>query len=324
MSTPISAQLTGSFTSTGVTENITLPSGYTEFEMTNITDIGSAAANTNVMKAWGTSDMADGSGIYGPKTSGAATIALSVTTTTGGFTFVDDSASVALGAANTGITDVSQADPAVVSLASTTGLANSDVVRIYSTTAMLEIAGWDFTIGSLIANTSFELSYLDASGFAAAATAGTIRRVPFDPRFYPRNRRITGISAATSAVITLSVTHGFTAGQSVRIKVPSEFGMIEMDELLGNITAISTANNTITVDIDSSAFTAFAFPASAVAGAGVEAPQVIPVGETANDTFANNLDDATDNQSFRGVQVGTTVQTSGSLYQWVAKRGVSI
>ena len=44
--------------------------------------------------------------------------------------------------------------------------------------------------------------------------------------------------------------------------------MSEMDELIGNITAISTANNTITVDIVSTGFTAFAFPTSAVAGAG--------------------------------------------------------
>lgn len=324
MSTPINAQLTGTFTSTAVIENISLPSGYTEFEMTNITDIGSAAAATPVMTAKGVSSMAAGSAIYATKTNGAATIAIPTTTTTGGFTFVEDSGLENLGAANTGVTSVSQADPAVVALASTTGLANSDVVRIYGTTAMLEIAGWDFTIAAVIANTSFTLAYLDASGFAAAATAGTIRRVPFDPRYYPRNRRIVGISAAASAVITLNVDHGFTAGQSVRIKVPSDFGMIEMDELIGNITAISTANNTITVDIDSSAFTAFAFPTSAIAGAGVEAPQVIPLGETANGTYANSLDDATTNQAFRGVQVGTTVQTTGKLYQWVARRGLTI
>lgn len=324
MSTPINAQITGTFTSTGVIENITLPSGYTEFEMTNITDIGSAAAATPVMKAWGTSSMANGSAIYATKTNGAATIAISTTTTTGGFTFVDDSASAALGAANTGITAVSQANPAVVSLASTSGLGDSDIVRIYNTTGMLQIAGMDFTIGSVVTNTSFELSYLDSSGFAAAATAGTVRRVPFDARYYPRRRFVTGITAATSAVITLSVTHGFTAGQAVRIKVPSGWGMTEMDNLIGNITAVSTANNTITVDIDSSAFTAFAFPTSATAGAGVEFPQVIPVGETANATYANTLDDATDNQAFRGVQVGTTVQTTGKLYQWVARRGTAI
>ena len=324
MSTAINAQLTGTFTSAGVAVNLDIPSGYTEIELTNITDIGSAAANSNVMRAWGSSSMAAGSAFYAPKTNGAATNALTVSTTTGGFTFLDDSGLQTPGAANTGITSVSQANPAVVALASTTGFANTDVVRIYSTTAMLEIAGWDFTIAALIANTSFTLAYLDASGFAAAASAGTIRRIPFDPRFYPSNRRITGISAATSAVITLNVTHGFTAGQAVRIKVPSDFGMIEMDNLVGNITAISTANNTITVDIDSSAFTAFAFPTSAIAGAGVEAPQVTPLGETANNTFANNLDDATDNQSITGVIVGTTIQTSGSLYQWVARRGQAI
>lgn len=324
MSTPINAHLTGSFTSTGVVENISLPSGYTEFEMHNITDIGSAAANTNIMRARGTSLMASGSGTFDPKTTGAVTIGITNTTLTDGFTFVDDSASAGLGAENSGITAISQADPAVALLASTTGLSDGDVVRVFSTTGMFQIAGWDFTIGSVVTDTSFELSFLDSSGFAAAATAGSLRRVPFDARFYPRNRRITAISGAASAEITLSVTHGFTEGQAVRFKVPSDFGMIEMDELLGNITAVNTTTNTITVDIDSSAFTAFAFPSSAVAASGVEAAQVIPVGEAASGTFANSLGGATDNRSFRGVQVGTAVQTSGVLYQWIASRGMEI
>ncbi len=38
--------------------------------------------------------------------------------------------------------------------------------------------------------------------------------------------------------------------------------MVEMDQLTGKITAVSAANYTLTVDIDSSAFTTFAFPAS--------------------------------------------------------------
>ena len=70
MSSPINAILTGTFTSDGAQKNMTLPSGYTEFEMTNITDIGSSAANTNVMKVWGTSSMAAGSAIYALKTGG--------------------------------------------------------------------------------------------------------------------------------------------------------------------------------------------------------------------------------------------------------------
>jgi len=327
MSTPINAQLTGTFTSDGTAVNISLPPGYTEIELTNLDDLGSAAANTNVMKAWGTSSMAAGSAIYANKTSGAATIAIPTTTTTGGFTFLADdaalanSASVALNG-----TEVNQANPAVANTATTTNLVDdTSVVRLFGTTGMLQIAGIDFTIGTVVASTSFELKYLDSSGFAAAATAGTYRIINANSRYLPRHRYITNITAATSAVVTLSVNHNFVAGQSVRFSVPTEWGMTEIDGLIGNITAVTTgATNTITVDIDSSAFTAFSFPTSAEAGAGVGAAIVVPVGETANATFANSLDDATDNVSITGVTIGTTIQTSGVEYQWVARRGVSI
>lgn len=326
MSTPLHALVTGSFTSDGTIKNISLPSGYNSFEMINISDIGSTAANTNVMRAQGTSAMSAGSAYYSPKTSGAATNALEVTTTTGGFTFVADSGSTAIGGsvALNG-TEINRANPAVADTGDTSNLvAGSSVVRLYSTTGMLQVAGMDFTVGTIVTNTSFQLKYLNNTGFAADATSGSYRIINATDRFYPKSRYITAITKASSAVITLSVTHGFTAGQAVRIVVPAAFGMTEIDGLLGNITAVSTANNTITVDIDSTSFSTFAFPTSATAATGVTFAQVVPVGETANGTYANSLDDATDNQSFTGVQIGTTVQTSGVLYQWFARKGVSV
>lgn len=327
MSTAINAQLTGTFTSDGAALNLSLPSGYTEIELTNIDDLGSAAANTNVMKAWGTSSMPAGSGIFAAKTNGAATIAIPTTVASNGFTFIADSALLTIGAsvALSG-TEVNRANPAVASTGSTTGMVtNVSVVRLFGTTGMLQIAGMDFTVGTVVANTSFELRYLDNSGFAADATAGTYRIINAASRFYPRNRYITAITQASSAVITLSVTHGFTAGQAVRIIVPTDFGMTQMNGLLGNITAVTTgATNTITVDIDSTSFTAFAFPTSAIAASGVTFAQVVPVGETANITYANNLADATDNTSFRGVTIGTSMQTTGVEYQWVARTGQAI
>jgi hypothetical protein len=328
MSTPINAMLTGSFTSDGTTKNISLPSGYDNFEMINITDLGSAAANTNVMKARGTSSFPSGYGLYNPKTSGAATIALETMTTTGGFTFITDSAGRNNGA-SVALTAISRANPAVVSTASTANLVDTvSVVRLYSTTGMLQVAGMDFTVGTIVANTSFQLKYLNNSGFAADATAGSYRIINADPRFYPRNRYITAITQASSAVITMSVTHGFTVGQLVRIVVPAAFGMTEINGLTGTVTAISTANNTITVNIDSSGFTAFAFPTSATAAAGVTFAQVVPVGEAAvNSTsqpYGNLLDDATDNTSFTGISIGTTVQTTGKVYQWFATKGVTL
>lgn len=329
MSSPINAILTGTYTTaaTPVAINLSIPAEYTKITLYNITDMGSTAANTNIMQAYATSSMAAGSGVYIPKTNGAATLGTPVTLAAagGGFTFVHDSGSVGLGAA-LAVTSATNATPIAVTIASTAGLNSGDVVRYYDAAGQLNVAGYDFTIDTVVANTSFNLSYSTAPG--GAGTGGFVRRVPFDPRFYPVNRLITSISKATSAVIVLSVTHQFTVGQKVRMIVPSAYGMIEMNNLLATITAINTTTNSITVDVDSSAFTTFAFPTSAIAALGVNFAQVVPVGEAAVNSiaqpYANLLDDATRNTSFNGVIIGTTVQTASKLYQWVAEKGLTI
>lgn len=331
MSSPVNAIVTGTFTSDGNPLQISIPSGYSDIRLINITDIGSTAANNNVMRAEGSSSMAAGSAYYSPKTSGAATLDLEVTTTTGGFTFLADSSLILIGAAvATSGTDINRANPAVVSTGTTTNLvAGSSVVRMINNVGMLQISGMDFTVGTIVASTSFQLKYLNNTGFAADSTSGFYRIVNATDRFYPKSRYITAITQATSAVITLSVSHGYTVGQEVRIVVPAAFGMTEINGLLGVITAVTTGStNTITVNIDSTGFTAFAFPTSAIAAAGVTFAQVVPVGEAAinsvSQPYGNLLDDATRNVSVTGVIVGATVQTTAKLYQWIAFKGTSI
>lgn len=326
MSSPVHALLTGTFTSDGASRNISLPSGYDEFSMINITDIGSTAANTNVMRAYGTSVMLAGSGLYNPKTSGAATLALEVSTLTGGFTFVSDSGSYAPEAA-LAVTSATNASPPVLTMTSSTGnVVAGDIIRYYGAAGQYNLAGMDFTAGTVVANTSIALAYMGAPG--GAGTGGSVRRIPFDARFYPRRRFITAITQAASAVVTLSVTHGYIVGEQVRIVVPSAFGMTQINGLLGTVTAINTTTNTITLNVDSTAFTAFAFPTSAVAAAGVTFAQIVPVGEAAvnsvSQPFGNLLDDATRNVSFTGVQIGATVQTTAKVYQWFAKKMTAI
>jgi hypothetical protein len=311
--------LTGTFASTGALFNLSLPCGYDSFEMVNLTDIGSTEAATPVMRAQGTSAMSAGSAYYNLKTSGAATNALELSTATGGFTVVPNSGAYPLGA-SVATTAITAANPAVVSTGSTTGLAsNQGIVRIYSTTSMLQITAMDFSVGTVVTDTSFGLRYLNASGFAAPGTTGSYRIVPFDQAFYPRTRTITAITAANPAVVTMSVTHGMVVGEYVRMVVPTAFGMTQMNGLQGKITAVTTGStNTITLDIDSSAFTAFAFPTSANSANGLTFAQVVPIAET-----ATLLTQAETNNSFTGVQIGTTVQTSGKTYQWFARKGVN-
>jgi hypothetical protein len=74
----------------------------------------------------------------------------------------------------------------------------------------------------------------------------------------------------------------------IRLHVPSEFGMVQADGLQGKVTAVNTTNNTITLDIDSSAFTAFAFPTSA--SVPFTQAHIVPFGDV-----ANGVESATDN-----------------------------
>jgi hypothetical protein len=326
MSTSLHAMLSGSFTSNGLARFIPLPSGYDNFELHNITDLAvPAAANTNVMHARGTSLMPAGMGYVSLKTNGAATVALEVPLAAGGFTFVPDTGNQTPGAA-VAVTAITAASPAVVSSASTAIVG--DILRLTGTTGMLQVGGWDFTVSAVNPGVTQSINNLVAAGFGAAATAGFARIIPFQPRFYPVNRRITCVTAGASTVIGLNVTHFFTVGQKVRILVPAGWGMTEINGLIGTITAtgtaVSTNVNTITVDIDSSAFTAFAFPTSAVAALGTGVPEVVPVGEAAVVPYQNLLDDATQNVSRSGVIIGTAVQTTGVLYQWLARRGNTV
>lgn len=268
----------GSFTSDGTAHNIPLRSDFDVFEVWNETQSATTQATGRGCKFEWHRGMADGEAFMWTKQNAANGMDLEFATS-GGFTRVDQS-NQALGAELTmSGTEITNANPAVVTVTAH-GYSNGDRVRVYSTTAMLEIAGYDFTIGNVSAN-DFELSFLDASGFAAAATAGKCRKVPNNPIFSPQENRITGITAANPMVVTLAVTHGMAVGEKVRVKVSSDFGMVEANDLIGEITAVSVANNTISLDIDATAFTAFAFPLSATAAQGVTPAHIVPVGDAA-------------------------------------------
>lgn len=332
MSTPLKSLISGTFTSAGAVEQfIPLPSDCDYIELLNLTDTNTpdAGATTQCMRAFGSKNLNSGAALVGFKTNGASTIALETPLATNGFTFISDSKRDSVSGAVTNITGITQANPAVASTASPAKVGQ--IVRLYSTTGMHQIAGWDFTVTAVTAGVSMTFGYLNSAAFAAPATAGSWRVIN-DSRFYPRVRFITAISTAANAVIQMSVTHNMLAGQKVRIKCPSEFAMTQIDGLIGTILSVNTATNTITTDIDSSAFTAFAFPSDATAADGTDFPQVIPIGEAATSTYQNLLDDAVRNDSAIGVLVGAgaagagilTAQSNGKVYEWHAHKGVSL
>ena len=148
----------------------------------------------------------------------------------------------------------------VVTTAANHGYVTGDVVLITGTTGMLQIAGMYFQV-TVLSPTTFTLNGLNTVPFGANATAGVARKVLYPGIWQPQSCLITNITQAADAVITTSVNHGYVAGQLIYLAVAPQFGMSEAS---GKITKIkSVTANTMTVELDTSGFTAFAFPGSA-------------------------------------------------------------
>jgi hypothetical protein len=195
----------------------------------------------------------------------------STATASNGYSYVTTSPIVEAQAASA-ITAISAANPAVVTQANT--YSNGDFVRIYNTTGDLTIGGMVFQISSASAASYTLLGLANIAGNGlAAATAGNTRRVSKNAAVDPEFLFITNISKATQAVVSTSVDPSafYVVGNKIHFSVPKSFGMREMDQLTGTIIAVNAVAASgnigaynLTVDIDSSAFTAFAFPLSAL------------------------------------------------------------
>ncbi len=290
----------GSFTSTGVNTTIQVRSGVDWIEVYNYTQALANSADTGYRFYWQLG-MPNGSA-FEDESNGGATATLLTVITTNGFTLIDSSLNQpGPKVATTAITNAAQP---VVSTGSTAGLSTGSVVRLSSTAAVPNIMGIDFSIDTIVANTSFRVANALANTPGAVGGAGFYQIIPFDPLYYPTKRYIVNITQAVSAVVTTSVNHGYVVGQSVRLNVPTIYGMTQANGLLVNISAVTAS--TFTINLNTTAFTAFAYPTAAVVAGGAFTPAFCnPVGEE-TDQFSNPnlLDDATINTGYIGVLLG--------------------
>lgn len=265
-----------------------------------------------------------------PATGSTAVDAISVYSTSNPPTFAALATTAITGSAGT----------FVVSMASTGSISVGDWVRLYGTTGELQIAGYNFQVTAVTANVSITLGYMASGGltFVADATAGSV--VKYIPnRMYPRFAYIANISQASQAVVYFTGQNNFTAGEIISLRVPSGFGMTQLNNKAIRVLSVtnSATVSSVTLDIDSSGFTAFAFPTSAQAAAGasigpaVAVPSssgVVPV--SAADTSAvqppgTNLLDAFDNRNVRIIRFGAALfnvsghlALNGDVWSWQA------
>lgn len=266
----------------------------------------------------------------------AGTGLLNTNVVTNGISVYDSSASVLLGPVIAG-TVITRANPAVCTTAAH-GLQTGDQIIMTNNTVMTQLGGLRFTV-TVTDATHFTIPIDTTQGGLNSSneTSFVIRKVIVPELYYPAHLSISSISQATSAVISTTTNHGLTVGQQIRIRVPVGQGMTQMNNLQGLILTVPSAT-TFTVNINSSAFTAFTWPAAVNVGGAFSQAAVIPVGSGPSQVttppfwYEDKLSDATTNIGFQGFIIGTgLLQTAaagsgaeglvaGDVLSWTAWR----
>jgi hypothetical protein len=256
--------------------------------------------------------------------------------TSGGFTFIDTANPPSYaGLASTNV--AGNSGTFVVTMADTGSIAVGDYVRLVSVVDEYQISGYVFQVTAVTANVSITLGYMasavSAGGLATFASAGDSATViKFIPsKFYPRWNYVAMITKAAQAVVYFTQKNDFTPGEIVSFRVPTEFGMDEINDKAVRVLSVTNSStvSSITIDLDTSGYTTFAFPTSAIAAAGVSPAVCLPsssgvVPDSGSATNpqqppGTNLQDAFDNRNQFYMHCGANVITSTSaVYDWVA------
>lgn len=319
----------GRFTSAGASVNIDIRSDVDWMLVYNITQAAAAQTTAVGVKYYWQRGFPAGAKWTTFKSNAAAAANLEQYLTSSGFTLLDTSVQTP-GLLQATITAVSSATIPVVSNSGTNGLVAGDVVRLINVVGGQQLGGFDFTVGyNTLTTGTFSLDYMST---IAAATTGSFRKINFNPIFYPRRRTITKITQAAQAVVTLSVTHQYAVGQEIRMVVPAIYGMVEMNGLQATIVAIdttTTTGNTITINVDSTAFTAFVFPLTAQVP--FTPAEVVPMGEDTSEALLlgqDILSDSTENLAILGMHltggVNNPAGAAADVIYWVAGKSFSV
>ncbi len=338
--------LQGSFTADGLAKTIEIRSDWDWIKVVNQT-VSFAAGGGNGAEFYFQRGMTNGRGLLYTKESTVGALVPTQLAANAGFFYVDSS--IQSTGPHTALTGITAANPPVVTSAGH-GLSVGDIVRFDTLNNQPQIGGIDFTVTA--SATTFTIGNINLTN-STASTTGFWRRINYNPIYYPRRRTITYVSSAAQCKVYMSVTHGYTAGQKVRLQFPGgdqvwgDFA--QLDGVGATILSINatragnepnnggTANN-IVLDIDTSAFTAW----SSTFGSGLnqsypastEIPfspaQVVPFGEDtayALSINGNILDDATRNTAILGVTLASGAASpagqANDVIYWIAGKSFS-
>jgi hypothetical protein len=258
--------------------------------------------------------------------------------TTGGFTFIDQTnpptyAKVAITAVN--------GSTFVVSTGTTTGINVGDYVRLINVVGAQQLSTILFQVTAVSAGTSITLGYAATAATAgltvANGTTGYYQKV-YPGFMYPKLSPVMFISQATQAKVYFARPNDYTPGELVDFQIPVPYGMTQLSNLTATPSAGATSNppgaarvlvvtntateSSITINYDTTGFTAFTFPSSANYALGASPAVCFPAGSgivplNGSATIpqsppGTNLVDAFDNRAQYVMNLGTNVVGAAS------------
>lgn len=229
------------------------------------------------------------------------------------------------------------------------GFHVGDNVRIGSMTSAPQLGGLVMTVTAVGSTTTFT-TLLNSSN--AVTSVGIVYKVgnaylPPNSLYYPQYRAIAAITLANPMVVTTLVQQNYQVGDVVRFQIPTQFGMQQLNSTTNGLPVqftVRAVNNavgtqTVTLEVDSTSFTAFSWPGSSSYPYGL--PVMIPQGEGNTNNLAgiaptplpyanqNILGFATQNFGQNGILIGagdgTNSATTGGIigstvdaWEWTA------
>jgi len=341
----------GRFVSTGADVTLNLRQGVDWIRVYNTTALAQGAADLAYEFYWQRGMATTGQlGLFWTKLGAVASDPVTIGQFAAGAGFVlVDSSLVVPGIANA-LTAITAANPPVVTTAVALPGVGS-IVRFEDLNNQPQIAGIDFTVTAAGGGT-FTVGNINLTN-STASTAGFWRVIPFDAMFYPRKRYITWVENSVNPKVYMSVTHGFTVGQKVRLVFPGGPAVWEnyaaLDGLQATIIAINVARagneptnggvaNNIQLDIDTSTFGVWnvfgaanneAYPASIAVP--FSPAQIVPIGEDTGFALTAGVDilaDSTRNTAITGITlVGGAAGPAGAaadIIYWVAGKSFAV
>lgn len=284
----------GSFTSTGAAQVINLPFKPSYVSFVNYTNSFTAPAASQVVSAEWYSSMGQGFAVQSVYDA-TPDLVMDAVITNGISTF-EAGQMLQYGPTLT-VNVITKASPAVVTTSTAHNLKSGDVVIFEglfetTTTGMPQINGLPFTV-TVTGATTFTIPWnTNQSNYTAisAGSTGTprVKKVLYPYLYFPGQTFISAITLGTTTTIDTTDAHNFVVGQEVAFRIPSQWGTTQLNSLPNVLVPGSpiyayviavTDYNTVIVNFDSSAYTAFNSNQTVASVPGLSYPQIVAVGD---------------------------------------------